>query len=171
MSSLEGERDKLRLGLKRLGRFQGSGYRNIMIGDVPDPLAFLPLVRDAFATDPLLQRSLGKLVPMDQVVPFAIDTAVETITIAALALAERVGSGSFFVRMERRGFRHLLHTAETERLVGERIVASLQARGHTPVVRFKDPDYVLMIETVGEEAGLALIPRALRTDFPFVRVK
>ena len=170
-TALEGQRDGLRLGLKRLGRFRGSGFRNIVIGEVPDPIAFLTEVAAAFATDRYLQTSLGKLIPMDLVVRFRVETAVETLAAAAEPFLDRIGSGTFFVRMERRGLRHELHASDTERAVGERLVAALQARGHTPRVRFTDPDYVVIIESVGEEAGLALISRAIRATFPFVRVK
>jgi tRNA(Ser,Leu) C12 N-acetylase TAN1 len=170
-TALEGQRDLLRLALKRLGRFRGSGFRNIVLGEVPDPIAFLPIVAEAFASDRHLQMSLGKLIPMDLVVRFQVPDAVDTLAAAAEPFLDRLGSGTFFVRMERRGLRHELHASDTEQAVGERLVTALRARGHAPRVRFDDPDHVVIIESVGEEAGLALVPRAVRSAFPFVRVK
>ena len=170
-TALEGQRDLLRLALKRLGRFRGSGYRNIVIGEVPDPLAFLPQVAEAMAASRHLQMSLGKLLPIERVVPFTAVDAVETLAAAAEPFLDRLAGGTFFVRMERRGLCNEVHSSETERAVGACLVAALEKRGCVPQVRFKDPDHVVVIESIGEEAGLGLIPRAMRTAFPFVRVK
>ena len=40
-----------------------------------------------------------------------------------------------------------------------------------PRVEFHDPDNILVIETVGDDAGLAVLGRALRHDYPFVKVR
>ncbi len=43
-------------------------------------------------------------------------------------------------------------------------------RGRAPRVEFRDPDAVLVVETVGDAAGLGVITRALRSEFPFVKI-
>ena len=116
-TALEGQRDLLRLALKPLGRFRGSGFRNIVLGSVPDPIEFLPTVAAAFAADRNLQMSLGKLMPMDLVVRFRVADAVEMLAAAAEPFLDRLGGGTFFVRMERRGLRHELHASETEKAI------------------------------------------------------
>ena len=40
-----------------------------------------------------------------------------------------------------------------------------------PRVDFEDADNILVIETVGGEAGLTVLGRALRHDYPFVKVR
>lgn len=171
VTSLEGQRDLLRLALKRLGRFRGSGIRNLLLGEVDDPIAFLPVVRDALAVDRALQVSLGKVIPIERMVRFEVETAVDTLTAAAEPFLDRIAGGSFFVRYEQRRMNGQLHASEVERAVGERLFAMLAARGASPKVDFKRADHVVVIEGVGNEAGLALLPRALREAFPFVRVK
>lgn len=171
VTALEGQRDLLRLALKRLGRFRGSGHRNILLGAVDDPIAFLAVVRDALETDRHLRLSLGKVIPIERVVRFEPDTAVETLTAAAEPFLDRLAAGSFFVRFEHRGLRGALHASVTERAVGERLYALLAARGAQPRVDFKNADHVVVIEGVGFEAGLACLSRGLREEFPFVRVK
>ena len=55
--------------------------------------------------------------------------------------------------------------------MAEPIWRALERRGATPRVDFADPDSILVIETVGEEAGLAVLGRALRRDYPFIKVR
>lgn len=170
-TALEGRRDALLIALRRLGRFRRGGYRNVVVGQVDDVPVFLAEVRDALASDPLLPTALAKVVPVEIVVRIAAETAVDTLAAAAEPLVERLAGGSFFVRLERRGLKGRLHTPTVERAVGDRVWKALEARGHVPRVDFGDPDAVLVIETVGEEAGLAVLSRALRTEFPFVRIR
>lgn len=170
-TSVEGRRDALLLSLRRLGRFRPGGYRNVVIGLVEDPDVFLGQVRDALAENGLLPTALAKIVPIEITTPIDAETAVDTLASAAEPFLERLGGGSFFVRLERRGLKGRLHSPTVEREIGDRVWRALAARGHTPRVDFADPDAVLVIETVGDRAGLALVSRALRQAFPFVKLR
>jgi len=170
-TSLEGRRDALLIALRRLGRFRPGGYRNVVLGLVEDPAEFLSRVRDALAADPLLPTALAKIVPVEATVRFEPERAVETLATAAEPLLDRLGGGSFFVRLERRGLKGRLHSPTLERELGDRVWRALEARGHAPRVDFRDPDAVLVVETVGNEAGLGVLTRTLRQGFPFVRVR
>src|SRR2546430_1478556 len=90
---------------------------------------------------------------------------------AAEPFIARLAGGSFFVRLERRGLKGRLHTPTVERALGDHVWRALEARGHTPRVEFKDPDAVLVLETIGDEAGIAVITRALRAQHPFVKIR
>jgi tRNA(Ser,Leu) C12 N-acetylase TAN1 len=170
-TSLEGRRDALLIALRRLAPFRPGGYRNVVKGQVEDPVAFLGRVREALAHDLLLPTALARLVPIETVTRIAPDTAVDTLAAAAEPLVDRLAGGSFFVRLERRGLKGRLHTPTFERALGDRVWRSLEARGHTPRVDFADPDAVLVVETLGEEAGLTVLDRAVRRAYPFVRIR
>jgi tRNA(Ser,Leu) C12 N-acetylase TAN1 len=170
-TALEGRRDALLIALRRLGRFRRGGYRNVVVGQVEDPPAFLRAVRDALATDPLLPTALAKVVPIETTVRFDAATAVDAVATAAEPLVDRLTGGSFFVRLERRGLKGRLHTPTFERDLADRVWRQLESRGHTPRVDFRDPDAVLVIETIGDEAGIAVLSRALRQEFPFVKIR
>src|SRR5262249_10170939 len=86
---------------------------------------------------------------------------------AVAALAPRV-TGSFFVRLERRGLHGTLHSSDVERGLGAALWRVLESAGQTPRVTFRDPDLVVAIETLGPRA---LIARALRTTYPFIRIR
>jgi tRNA(Ser,Leu) C12 N-acetylase TAN1 len=170
-TSLEGRRDALLIALRKLGKFRRGGYRNVVVGQVDDVPAFLVAVRDALATDPLLPTALAKVVPVESLVRFDALNAVDAFAAAAEPLLGRLGSGSFFVRLERRGLKGRLHTPTVERDLADRVWRELETRGHAPRVEFRDPDAVLVVETVGDEAGIGLLTRTLRREYPFVKVR
>jgi tRNA(Ser,Leu) C12 N-acetylase TAN1 len=170
-TSLEGRRDALLLALRRLGRFRGGGYRNVVLGTVDEVPVFLNRLREALTTDLLLPTALAKLVPAERLVRFTAEDAGATLASAAEPLLDRLANGSFFVRIERRGFKGRVHSPTIEREVGDHVWRALEARGVKPRVDFRDPDAVLVIETIGDQAGLAVIDRQLRRDYPFVKIR
>jgi tRNA(Ser,Leu) C12 N-acetylase TAN1 len=170
-TSLEGRRDGLLIGLRRLGRFRPGGYRNVVVGLVEDPARFLAELRDALATDPLLPTALAKVVPIETTLRFDPGDPVPGLVAAAEPFLDRLAGGSFFVRLERRGLKGRLHSPTVEREIGDRVWKALEVRGGTPRVDFRDPDAVLLLETLGDQAGLSVLPRALRRDYPFVKIR
>ncbi|HZP43297.1 MAG TPA: THUMP domain-containing protein [Candidatus Binatia bacterium] len=170
-TSIEGRRDDLLAALRRLAPFRPGGYRNVVVAEVDDPAALLPRVRDALAADARLAGALAKLVPLALHVRFEAPTASATFAAAAEPLLDRLAGKSFFVRLERRGMKGRLHTPTVEREVGDAVWRALEARGHAPRVAFRDPDVVLVIETLGDQAGIGVLDRATRTAFPFVKVR
>ncbi len=170
-TALEGQRDALLMGLRGLGRFRPGGYRNVVVGTVEDRAAFLDQVRTALATDPVLPTALARIVPIDITLRFEPDGPVDPLIAAAEPLLPRLAEGAFFVRVNRRGLKGRLHSPTVEREIGDHVWRALEARGHVPRVEFSDPDAILVIETLGDQAGLAVVPRALRQAYPFVRVR
>src|SRR2546422_7990213 len=170
-TSLEGRRDALLMALRRLGTFRRGDYRNVVVGTVESVDEFLARVHEALDADPQLPTALARVVPIEATVRFEAPTAVDTLAAAAEPLIDRLTGGSFFVRLERRGLKGRLHTPTVERALGDHVWRALEARGHTPRVAFEDPDPVLLIETVGDEAGLGVVTRALRAQHPFVKIR
>ena len=170
-TSLEGRRDALLMALRRLGKFRRGGYRNVVVGAVESVDEFLARVREALDADPLLPTALARVVPIEATVRFEAPTAVETLAAAAEPLIDRLAGGSFFVRLERRGLKGRLHTPTVERALGDHVWRALEARGYAPRVAFEDPDAILVIETIGDEAGLGVVTRALRAQHPFVKIR
>lgn len=170
-TSLEGRRDALLGALRRLAPFRPSGFRNVVVAELDDPVAFLARVQQAWDAGPGLRTALARVVPIGARTVIAPDTAVDALAAAAEPLLDRLAGGSFFVRVERRGLKGRLHTPTVERALGERVWRALEARGAVPRIDFGDPDAVLLVETLGDQAGLAVIDRALRRAHPFVRVR
>jgi tRNA(Ser,Leu) C12 N-acetylase TAN1 len=169
-TSLEGRRDALLIALRRIGRFRPGGYRNVVVGLVDEPTRFLAEVRDALTGDALLPTALARVVPIERTLRFDPLDAIDTLAAAAEPFLDRL-TGTFFVRLERRGLKGRLHSPTLERELGDRVWTALQSRGRTPKVNFKDPDAVLVVETLGDQAGLSVVDRALRQTYPFVKIR
>jgi tRNA(Ser,Leu) C12 N-acetylase TAN1 len=170
-TSLEGRRDALLAALRRLAPFRPAGFRNVLVARVDDPLALLGRLQEAWDGGPGLRTALARVVPVAARTAIEPDTAADTLAAAAEPLLDRLAGGSFFVRLERRGLKGRLHTPTVERALGERVWRALEARGAVPRIDFADPDAVLLVETLGDQAGIAVIDRALRRAHPFVRVR
>lgn len=169
-TALEGQRGLLIGALRRLGRFGGGGYRNIVVGVVEDRAAFLAQVAESLTADRALAASLARIVPVDVVVRLDPDDPAPGLLEAAAPFLDALAEGAFYVRVERRGFRGRIDSTALERDLGTRLWNALEARGATPSVAFRDPANVLAVQTLGDQAGLGLLSRATRTAYPFVRV-
>src|SRR5262245_42457518 len=108
-TSVEGARPVLLAGLRRHGAFRGAGYRNVAIGHVADRAAFFAAFRDDLARDTLVAAAVGRVLPIDEVLQLDEDDPQGSLEAAVTALAPRV-TGSFFVRLERRGLHGTLHS-------------------------------------------------------------
>jgi tRNA(Ser,Leu) C12 N-acetylase TAN1 len=167
----EGRRDTLLGRLRRLAPFRPAGYRNVLIAQVEDQADFLERLRAVLAEDRVLAEALARIVPVEVTLRFDPTAAADSLAAAAEPLIPRLAGGSFFVRVERRGFKGRLHTPTLERELGDRVWRALEARGEHPRVAFRDPDAILVVETLGERAGLGIVPRALRGTYPFVNLR
>jgi tRNA(Ser,Leu) C12 N-acetylase TAN1 len=170
-TSVEGGRPVLLAGLRRHAPFRGGGYRNVAIGRVADVPAFLTALRDDLASDTILAASVARVLPIAHTFQLDANDPAASLEAALAPLHARLGGRSFFVRLERRGLHGTLHSSAVERALGATLWRLLEAAGHTPRVTFTDPDVVVAIETLGSRAGIALLDRALREAYPFVRVR
>jgi tRNA(Ser,Leu) C12 N-acetylase TAN1 len=154
--------------LARFGRFRATPFRDVCTGRVDDVDAFLEQLRRAGEQDAPWTQWIARVIPAEAAFQFAPPTLAERLQQAVVPLVARMSAGSFCVRIERRGGE--LKTQEVERALGEQVHALAAAQGKTMRTDFADPDYVIAIETLGRECGIALLPRALRERYRFVRL-
>lgn len=170
-TSLEGRQDALLMALRKLGDFWRPRFRNVVVGKVEDPLAFLDQLKHLLEKDLLLPTALAKALPVEKTFEFRLDDLVDRLKHELLPLVERIGGQKFYVRLERRGLKGQIHSPTVEKEIGEFLWNELRQRGFTPAVDFRDPDVIVAIETVGESAGIALIDREMRAKYPFLKVR
>lgn len=166
----EREHRHLAKRLKPFGDFWWTAFLGVLIGRVEDHEAFFEQWCRQEETDPGFLEPLAKLVPIDRTFDFTVETFVDQLKAAVLPYIEWIGSGSFYVRLERRGHRGDIHSPEVERLLDEVLREALEAKGKEPTISFKDPDLIVAVKTIGEMCGVGAIPRTLRIRYPFVRV-
>jgi tRNA(Ser,Leu) C12 N-acetylase TAN1 len=170
VTSRQGGQRRLRRALRHLVRLERSGFRNVFVGYVDDPEAFLTAVADLRMERPALDQWLGKIVAVERTFPVDPATFQARVQQEGARVLDRLLGRSFHVRVDRRGHKGIIDSHATERALGAFLWTALERAGARPAVAFDDPDVVLVIELVGDTAGLALVTRELRTRFPFVKI-
>ena len=153
------------------GRFRRSGYRDVIIGLVEDTDKFLEKLQGEFEKFPFNLNALGKVVPIDKNFEFTIEDFLEKAKEAVQPYIERIGSGKFYVRIERRGHKGELDSHRLEQELGEYLHAELVRQNHHPSTDFKDPDFIVAVETFGNRAGVGFVTREMKKKCQFVKVK
>lgn len=165
-----GRRHDLVYALRPIVRLKRAGYSEVLIGRTDDVDACLAAIAAQAEADPVLTSEiLARVVPVSRT--FALGADVEAQLVAeTVTLLDALAGRSFHVRVERRGHKRQVQSAELERRLGTALFEALQARGETPHVTFADPDVIVAVEIIGDFAGIGLVDRQRRTGFPFVRL-
>lgn len=157
-------------GLKRLGEFHATDFKSVYYGHVADPLALIEAVAAAQQAGEVWTQHLARLLPLEHTFAFHAEDFVERLKAAVTPFAARMGTGRFFVRVERRGLMGRIDSQAAERAAADHLIGLVQARDATLRTDFADPDWIVACETLGAEAGVALLDRALRQRYPFLQV-
>jgi tRNA(Ser,Leu) C12 N-acetylase TAN1 len=156
--------------LRRLGVVDRTGLFNVLVMKTTDVRAFLEALRQRAADDPEDAAAVGRVVPVTRT--FGFDTPAEfeaKAREAALGFAPQLAGKAFHVRFHRRGHKGELSTPGEERFLDEALLDALRAAGAPGRISFEDPDAVVMAETVGNRAGLAVWGREDWEHYPFLR--
>lgn len=159
--------------LGRFGRFRFTSFRDVCVGLVQDQGALLEGIDEARAGKKAWAQRIARLVPVETVIPVTADGLVECLKEAVVPFAGRMPSGaSFCVRFQRRGLPEGSPSSEAvEQALGTHLLARASAEGHALTADFERPDFLVAIEDVGAECGVALLPRTIRERFPFVHAR
>ncbi|MCL6555847.1 MAG: hypothetical protein K6T56_05745 [Burkholderiales bacterium] len=153
--------------LAPLASLQSTAYYNVMVGQAADPLAFLAEAERV----PGIESFVARIVPVTVTFHFQSPEEFESQAgRAALPWLEELAGSRFHVRMHRRGFRGRLVSPVEERFLDHFLIDHLQAKGATAQVDFDDPDFILAVETVDQQAGLSLWSRTARAQHPLLRL-
>jgi tRNA(Ser,Leu) C12 N-acetylase TAN1 len=156
--------------LKRFGDFRWSPYLGVLIGRVEDHQAFFDQLRRSEEIEPGFLLPLARVVPLDKTLTIDPASLLPTLEAEVLGYADQIGSGSFYVRVERRGHKGEIHSQQIEQELDHALIELLTHRGCTPRVDFLNPDVTIAIEIVGNECGIGMITKSLRERYPFVKV-
>jgi hypothetical protein len=143
----------------------------VLIGRVEDVPQFLEAVRQAGAQGMKWVEDLARILPVEQLFHFTPETFEAQLKAAVAPFVERMAGGTFYVRLERRGFKGRIISPEVERALDAYLINLAAEHGKTLQVSFADADYVVAAETVSTMCGVALLTRELRTRYPFVKIR
>ena len=157
--------------LGHLGWFAPTSFKDVCTGKVEDVAPVLEGVLAARMRAEPWADMVARVIPVERTFTFTPDTLAGKLESASAPLLDRIQSGSFCVRLERRGLAGKIPTQEIERAVADYAWKLLQARGVRLETDFEHPDYILAAETVNDQCGVALITRELSSRYPFLRVR
>lgn len=157
--------------LRSLGRVERTRFFNVLVMQVDDPAVFLEKLGQMVEVNPDLgERCISRVVPATDTFTFqSADGFRREAGRAARARAGELASGTFHVRVERRGLDEVIDSQQEERFLGREILDALDEAGASAEVSFDAPDAVVAVETVSVRAGLAVLTREQRERYPFLR--
>jgi tRNA(Ser,Leu) C12 N-acetylase TAN1 len=154
--------------LRKLGHIERTGLFNVIVMRVIDVHALLEQIEQS--ADPRFFDTISHIVPVTHKLRFTTAEDLEHKALeVALGWQAQLAGRSVHVRMRRRGHKGEIHGAEVEHHLGKALLDELARRGTPGLFAHDDPDLVLAIETIRDEAGLALWTRAELDRYPFLR--
>jgi len=156
--------------LSDLGVFEETGFRGVIKGEVEDLESFLKELETRIRTSFL---PVSRVVPIQEWFYFSPDKFLDIAKERVAKHLDRVKAGeTFCVRVERRGMKGVFSSKDLEREIGSHVYSMLKERdGVEHKVDLKDPDKMIVIETIGNMAGLSLISKEDRRKYPLIKVK
>jgi tRNA(Ser,Leu) C12 N-acetylase TAN1 len=157
--------------LSRLGEVRGTSYRNVLVMKVDDAIAFLEAVQRALASDASIANAVARLIPVTRLFQFSSPEEFESKTREIVReWLPSLGGKKFHVRMHRRGFKGRLSSQHEEQFLDHFILEQSKAAGAPSAIDFDDPDLVIAIETLGQEAGLSLWTREQLRRYELLKI-
>ena len=160
-----------RVALARLGEICETPFSNVVLVAVDDVGTFADALLKAIADDPPVGRSLARVLPAQHTFHYESLGDLEAITRQLLDdWMQDLEGVTFHVRCHRRGRVNDLDAAEEEDFLGDAILRGLSERGISGRVTFDDPDFVVDVETLNDEAAISMWTRDDLSAYPFLRI-
>ncbi|MBW1991479.1 MAG: hypothetical protein JRI59_05075 [Deltaproteobacteria bacterium] len=171
LTSQMGQERRLLQELGDLGEFRPSGFREVAIGKVADPAAFLEALRRRWEEQPFLPRMLSSVTPIQVLFPFTLDNLLDRLKQEARKFLPEIAGKAFYVRVKRRGYKGEISSQAVEQDLDRFLLDELAAEGREARIDFHAPEVILFVEILHNQAGLTLITRDMKERYPFIKVK
>jgi tRNA(Ser,Leu) C12 N-acetylase TAN1 len=157
--------------LAPMGVLHHTDYYNVLVMRVEAPQSFLATLESLLKKNPQLATSLARVLPVTKTFSYQSpqEFELEAASAAGDCLAQLAGR-RFHVRMHRRGFKGRLSSQQEEQWLADWLIDELAKQGKTASVDFADPDWILAIDTVGQQAGLSLWSREQLQRYPLLKL-
>jgi tRNA(Ser,Leu) C12 N-acetylase TAN1 len=157
--------------LSNFGTVRGSDYRNVLVMNVENVETFLDEVQSTLVRDASLANAVSRIIPVTDYFCFSNPEEFESKARAVVAkwVPELIGK-RFYVRMQRRGFKGKLSSHDEEQVLGRFLLERTAIAGGEATVDFDDPDIVIVVETLGQQAGLSRWTREQLERYELLRL-
>lgn len=157
--------------LSRFGDVRPTAYRNVLLMKVADVGGFLDSLKRSLEEDASLANAVSRAVPVTHGFEFSTPEEFESKArdVVKEWLPELRGK-RFHVRMHRRGFKGKLSSLHEEQFLDRFIMERLEQAGTPAAIDFADPDVVIVVETLGTEAGISRWTRQQLRDHELLKI-
>jgi tRNA(Ser,Leu) C12 N-acetylase TAN1 len=155
--------------LEEFGPIERTGFFNVLVMRASNVPRMMETLRERILDGSDILSILARVVPANHTFGFQTPEEFEkSARDIVLAWAPEMAGKGFHVRMHRRGFKGRLSTPDEERFLDDSILDHLKESGSSARINFDDPDVVIAVETVGQQAGLSLWTREELDRYPFL---
>ncbi|GKT10639.1 THUMP domain-containing protein [Desulforhabdus sp. TSK] len=157
--------------LSEFGPVERTEFFNVLILQCPDVEELLQRLNEKITAEPGTLNFLARLIPVTETFSFQTQEEFERkARESVLSFVEKLGGKSFHVRMHRRGFKGKISTVEEEKMLDEVLLKALEDIGMPGRINFEDPDAIVAVETLGQQAGVSLWTRDDLKKYLFLRL-
>jgi tRNA(Ser,Leu) C12 N-acetylase TAN1 len=171
LTSHMGQEHRLLHEVADYGEFHPSGFREVIIGKVPDPAEFLNILKHSWESQPFLSGMLSTATPVHRLFSFPTEGLADRLRQEALAFLPRLEGKAFYVRVKRRGHKGEISSQEVEQALDRFLLDELAAQGREGRIDFNNPDIILFVEILHNQCGLSVITQEMRRRYPFIKMK
>jgi tRNA(Ser,Leu) C12 N-acetylase TAN1 len=157
--------------LQGFGLVSKTDFFNVLAMKVSDIERFQESLLAWVDERPALLAAIARLVPVTDT--FIFQSAEEFEAKAkeiVLQWVPQLAGKTFHVRMHRRGFKERLSSLEMEQLLDGILMAALAQAGTPGRITFDNPEAIVVVETLGQWAGLACWQREEMNRYPWLRL-
>ena len=146
-------------------------FRNVLTLKVENTETFLKSFLQDMQKDPAYRRVFCRVIPCTHCFFFQTLSAFEEKAKQCIqSFLPQLAHRSFHVRMHRRGFYGTIKSQDEAGLLGDYLNEQLRSQGAEGKVTFDDPDVILDVEIVAQQAGFSLWTREQRNCYPFLKL-
>jgi tRNA(Ser,Leu) C12 N-acetylase TAN1 len=157
--------------LSKYGSVEKTPFRNVLTLKVEDIVAFLESFLQDMQANPAYRQVFCRVIPCTHGFFFqTVEAFEEKAKQCIQAFLPQMAYRSFHVRMHRRGFHGTIRSQQEASLLGDYLDEQLSLQDAVGKVTFDDPDVILDVEIVAQQAGLSLWSREQRKRYPFLKL-
>lgn len=157
--------------LKPFGVLAKTNFHNVLVMQTEDTQQTLQQLQKKINADAVLQTAISRVMPVAY--EFTFQTA-EQFESKARAIVEtllpKIANKTFHVRLHRRGFKGRLSTIEEEKFLDTYILDQLEQSGSPCKITFDNPDVIIAVETVAQQAGISIWSREDIARYPILKL-
>ncbi len=157
--------------LQGFGAVNSTEFFNVLIMKVPNIERFCQDLQEWALENPHFLTSIARIVPVTATFSFQSreEFASQAQEIVLQWLPQLAGK-KFHVRMNRRGLKDLLSSLDEEHFLNKILLDALEKAGTPGQITFENPDAIVVVETLGQSAGLACWQQEDLQRYPWLKI-